>query len=246
MTKKERAISFLTVKKELNKMDITSSMVSAGADVVMALVAIGGLVVALNWKREATQELAIQHCSNILSDHLPYCYRSLSITSYEKSLIQHLKGINHDVVSYITLKDLYSIYKSNTTRNDDINEVKGKLYADYNRVKSLSWDAKKDKKDTFDSIIAAMKDITADDFYLGIELSSFFYQFGDDDFFNEYGGLATGVFNHNQYNIIDYTSVTKIIECATELLEEKQKAKEKFKELDLDNMNVFDLFESKK
>lgn len=95
-----------------NNMEVTD-WISALSDAVMALMAIGGFILALNWKREATREMAIGYCSNILSESLPFFQKASGILTHETILITYMKSLTeNDRAMYNFLSDVYKLGKT--------------------------------------------------------------------------------------------------------------------------------------
>ncbi|EII8498009.1 hypothetical protein IGF77_004637 [Escherichia coli] len=76
-----------------------SDWVSSIANIVMAIIAWNGYLIAKNWKVDATKELAIQHSLKIISTCIPNVQKKICIAVFEVSIRSWLVKVKETQVT---------------------------------------------------------------------------------------------------------------------------------------------------
>lgn len=225
-------------------MPTITDWISALANVSMGTSAVAGYFLAKNWKRTATQELAVEHCSNILSDHLRYFEKDATIVSHEeliKALMVRYSKL--ETVDYQSIKNIASVLKYYKAEMAERTVHYTSIFAEYKRLNHLSWRVVKDKEGIFNELIADWNGINNKGYELIIQMGILFTQFGlpfDCEEPIKHFGIAG--------NITVETSVimSEVERLSTEIINTKKGLQEKFNILNINKLTIFELFEAKK
>lgn len=228
-----------------NMIDITD-WISAGSDVVMAISALGGLYIAMNWKRTATQNMALQYCITIKDDILPLIEREIKDTFFESAINQianYLKEPTNINLAIIKKKKEFYDHKMAL-----LGQHYAKLKYEYGKLKNISWKANRKIDKTFNDIINEIPEITSEAFTVSFELELFISMC--EDAIESYSTdlktikkLKLGTF---PYNINNEDYINNIETSLNQIITMKKNLSEKFKELDIENTDIFSLFEPNK
>lgn len=215
---------------------------SSIANIFMAFVAYKGFLIAKNWKRDATQELAIEHSSNILSTHLPNTQKQFTITILENTFNRWLCClIDTKSVRFTQVKVMHGLIKS----FDSIIGLSSKNYRDliseYSKLKILGWSVKPHKKDSFSKILKQFEQINSKQTELITLLTIIMGYWGitiNDNEVKEFEDLT--------WNLTDNPHVSIAYDLSSEIIRLKEDLHNEFENLNINDSSIFDIFESNK
>lgn len=214
--------------------------ISAFANIAMAFIAWNGFLIAKNWKRDATQELAISRCLTILSTTLPNIQKNMLFTLFENTLkhwLDSLKSTN--IVGFDRIQFIHGIAKSFSSTNNISSTCYTDLVSEYGNLCHLSWKVKDAKKDSFFKIITDVKAINSKQVELVTLLQIIF----------GYWGVTITDIETKKYDMLTWDLskneiVIKALEVAIEIIRLKEDLAKGLEDFNVKDSSIFDVFES--
>lgn len=233
------------VKRALNSMSTVTDWISAGSDIVVAIIAFLGYFLAKDWKREATKEAVIENAMKLLTDTLPKIKSIASdyvhITTIKDWLERVLKK---ESVNYNDINELYMISRRFNESHNKIASSLVEYFSEIKKNRHLSWKVNKDKDEIINAIQSDIWKIYIDELQLLASMQTILkdwgVKFSDPNFvkLKDDGNTITAIKNHeNLHNANN---------LATRIFRTKEDIVRKFEELNIDDITIFDLFEAKK
>lgn len=138
----------------------TTDWISSISDIVVAFAAIMGLYMAQQWKREATQSKAIEHCINIITRLIPKSKEQFIPSIYEKIGIAMLVNLQEcDCVDVKRIRALRNLMEKYYLSQKDKESTLLALQSELKNITALSWRVKNKFKFSIDELIDTLSNI---------------------------------------------------------------------------------------
>ncbi|KKF38751.1 hypothetical protein [Hafnia alvei] len=218
----------------------TTDWISSISDIVVAFAAIMGLYMAQQWKREATQSKAIEHCINIMTRLIPKSKEQFVPSIYEKIGIIMLVDLEQcDCVDVKRIRALRNLMEKYYHSQKDKESTLLALQSEFKNITALSWRVKNKFKFNIDELIDTLFNIRVKEVELitniSIIMSRWNVKFGCDDETKHYD------ITFKLKNSINLTDAKNLCIEITRLKEDLNSVIEK---MAIEKKSIFEIFES--
>lgn len=218
----------------------TTDWISSISDIVVAFAAIMGLYMAKQWKREATQSKAIEHCINITTQLIPKIKEQFVPSVFEnigKQILIELKQC--DCVDIKRIRSLRSVMEKYYILQSDKDATLLALQSDLKNITALSWGVKNKFKLNTDELIDTLYKIKSKEVeliaYISIIMSYWNVKFRNDDETKYYD--ITWKLTGNPFLI-------EAIKLCIEIIRLKEDFNTLIEKMNIEKKSIFEIFES--
>lgn len=218
-----------------------SDWVSSIANIVMAIIAWNGYLIAKNWKVDATKELAIQHSLKIISTCIPNVQKKICIAVFEVSIRSWLVKVKEtQVTTFDDIKFIQSFANYLQREVSTTSSCYTELRTEYGNLIYLSWKVKDNRKESFITLLDTVKDISAKQFELVTYLTIIFGYWGC-----TISDIETKKYELLTWNLSTNEHVANALQLSIEIIRLKEDLTKQLQTLNSTELSIFDIFEAK-
>ena len=215
--------------------------ISSISDAFVAFSAVVGLLIARQWKREATQSKVIDHCI-ILTTQLIPMIKSQFVPSFNetigKRLLMKYKQCDYvDVRKIVFLRDAMNPYNNSLS---DKRRISTNIQTNLKNITALSWKVKGYLTSDFNKLIKDLSKIEDKELelltILSMITSYWNVKFDDDDATKHY---------HITWNLADNDYVNDALRLCDEIIRLKEDLNHLIEKIGIHEKSIFEVFEPK-